>query len=141
MSVVCRLPPGRVSNDLIVSNQQICFISPIFCSRNKSCCVRLRRDVFKYKGDAVIVLFPAEYDEGKACKNALKRSKAILEIIKEDINPVFTAHELPEITVRIGLTYGYALVVHYGNNLEKDHIDIIGSSMSLACKDRLYCEA
>jgi class 3 adenylate cyclase len=90
--------------------------------------------VFKNEGDAVIVLFPAEYDEGKACKNALKCSKAILEIIKEVINPVFTAHELPEITVRIGLTYGYALVVLYGNNLEKAHIDIIGSSISLASK-------
>ena len=89
--------------------------------------------VFKDEGDAVIVLFPAEYD-GKACKNALKCSKAILEIIKEVINPVFTAHELPEITVRIGLTYGYALVVLYGNNLEKAHIDIIGSSISLASK-------
>jgi class 3 adenylate cyclase len=90
--------------------------------------------VFKNEGDAVIVLFPAEYDEGKACKNALKCSKAILEIIKEVINPVFTAHELPEITVRIGLTYGYALVALYGNNLEKAHIDIIGSSISLASK-------
>jgi adenylate cyclase len=90
--------------------------------------------VFKYEGDAVIVLFPAEYEEGKACKNALKCSKAILEIIKEVINPVFTAHELPEITVRIGLTYGYALVVHYGNTLEKAHIDIIDSRISLTSK-------
>ena len=65
------------------------------------------------EGDADIVLFPAEYDELKACKNALKCSKAILEIIKQVINPVFKAHELPEITVRIGLTYGYALVVLY----------------------------
>jgi adenylate cyclase len=90
--------------------------------------------VFKYEGDAVIVLFPAEYGELKACINALKCSKAILEIIKQVINPVFKAHELPEITVRIGLTYGYALVVLYGNNLEKAHIDIIGSSISLASK-------
>jgi class 3 adenylate cyclase len=90
--------------------------------------------VFKYVGDAVIVLFPAESDSTKACKNALKCSKAILEIIKQVINPVFRAHELPEITVRIGLTYGYALVVLYGNNLEKAHIDIIGSSISLASK-------
>ena len=40
--------------------------------------------VFKYEGDAVIVLFPAEYDPTKACKNALCCSKAILEIIKEN---------------------------------------------------------
>ena len=90
--------------------------------------------VFKYEGDAVIVLFPAEEDCTKACENALKCSTTILEIIKEVINPLFKAHQLPEITVRIGLTYGYALVVLYGNNLEKAHIDIIGSSISLASK-------
>lgn len=90
--------------------------------------------VFKYEGDAVIVLFPAEYDDTKACKNALNCSRAILEIIREILNPVFKTHELPEITVRLGLTYGYALVVLYGNSLEKAHIDIIGSGISLASK-------
>ena len=90
--------------------------------------------VFKYVGDAVIVVFPAESDSIKACENALNCSKAILGIIKEVIDPVFKAHEIPEITVRTGLTYGYALVVLYGSNLEKAHIDIIGSSISLASK-------
>jgi adenylate cyclase len=90
--------------------------------------------VFKYEGDAVIALFPAEYDEAKACKNALNCSKAVLEIIREVINPAFKANELPEITVRIGLAYGYALVVLYGKSLEIAHIDIIGSSISLAAK-------
>jgi adenylate cyclase len=90
--------------------------------------------VFKYEGDAVIVLFPAEDDDVRACENALKCSKAILGIMKEVINPIFKAHELPQINVRIGLTYGYALVVLYGNSLEKAHIDIIGSSISVASK-------
>jgi adenylate cyclase len=90
--------------------------------------------VFKYEGDAVIALFPAEYDEAKACKNALNCSRAVLEIIREVINPAFKANELPEITVRIGLAYGYALVVLYGKSLEIAHIDIIGSSISLAAK-------
>jgi adenylate cyclase len=90
--------------------------------------------IFKYEGDAVIALFPAEYDEIKACKNALDSSKAILEIIKEVINPAFKANQLPEISVRIGLAYGYALVVLYGKSLEKAHIDIVGSSISLAAK-------
>ena len=90
--------------------------------------------VFKYEGDAVIVFFPAEYDQVKACENALNCSRAILEIIREVINPVFNAKELPEITVRIGMAYGYALVVLYGKSLEKAHIDIIGSSISLAAK-------
>ena len=89
--------------------------------------------VFKYEGDAVIVFFPAEYDQVKACENALNCSRAILEI-REVINPVFNAKELPEITVRIGMAYGYALVVLYGKSLEIAHIDIIGSSISMASK-------
>jgi class 3 adenylate cyclase len=90
--------------------------------------------VFKYEGDAVIILFPAAYDRTKACKNALNCSIAILQIIREVINPAFKANELPEITVRIGLAYGYALVVLYGKSLEIAHIDIIGSSISMAAK-------
>ena len=90
--------------------------------------------VFKYEGDAVIVLFPAEYDPTKACKNALNCSRAILEIIREVIDPVFKTNDLPEITVRIGLAYGYGLVVLYGKSLERSYIDIVGSSISLASK-------
>jgi adenylate cyclase len=90
--------------------------------------------VFKYEGDAVIGLFPGEYDRAKACKNALNCTTSILEIIREVINPAFKENGLPEISVRIGLTYGYALVVLYGNSLEKAYIDIIGSSISLASK-------
>jgi class 3 adenylate cyclase len=41
---------------------------------------------------------------------------------------------LPEITVRTGLAFGPALVVLYGQSLEKAHIDITGSSISLAAK-------
>ena len=90
--------------------------------------------VFKYEGDAVIVIFPADYDEIKACKNALNCSAAVLEIIKNGINPIFRENELPEITVRTGLAFGPTLVVLYGKSLEKAHVDITGSSISLAAK-------
>ena len=36
--------------------------------------------------------------------------------------------------LRIGLDFGEALVVPYGKILEKAHIDIIGSSISIAAK-------
>jgi adenylate cyclase len=90
--------------------------------------------VFKYEGDAVILIFPADYDETKACKNALNCSSAVLEIVNNGINPIFRKNELPEITVRTGLALGPALVVLYGKSLEKAHIDITGSSISLAAK-------
>ena len=90
--------------------------------------------VFKYEGDAVISLFPAEYDKPMACKNALDCSKAVLEIVRGAINPVLKINGLPEITIRTGLAYGDALVVLYGKNLETAHIDIIGPSISMAAK-------
>ena len=90
--------------------------------------------VFKYEGDAVIGLFPGEYDRVKVCKNVLNCTASILEIVKEVLNPAFRQNGLPEISVRIGLTYGYALVVVYGKSSTKAYIDIIGSSISLASK-------
>ena len=41
---------------------------------------------------------------------------------------------MPQITVRIGLDFGEAFVVLYGKTLEKVHIDIIGSTISVAAK-------
>lgn len=90
--------------------------------------------VFKYVGDAVIALFPGEYDKLKACNNALNSATSILQIIREVINPVFKENGLPEISIKIGLTHGYALVLLYGPSLEKAYIDLIGSSISLASK-------
>ena len=60
----------------------------------------------------------------------------MLEITREIIDPAFRANGLAEITVRIGLAYGDALVVLYvlTKNVEKAHIDIIGSSISMAAK-------
>ena len=66
--------------------------------------------VFKYEGDAVISLFPAQFNQTKACENAVSCSKSILEIIREVINPAFKENGLPGITVKIGLAYGDALV-------------------------------
>jgi adenylate cyclase len=65
---------------------------------------------------------------------SLNCATSILQIIREVINPAFNGNGLPEISIRIGLTFGYALVLLYGRSLEKTHIDIIGSSISLASK-------
>lgn len=90
--------------------------------------------VFKYEGDAVITLFPTMHDFILACKHALNCSRTILDLITKVVNPSLTAHDLPEITVKIGLAYGNTSIVLYGKNLEKSHIDIVGPSISMASK-------
>ena len=88
----------------------------------------------KYVGDAVIALFPAEYNAHQAAKNAVDCAKAMHEIIKKCINPEFKAHGLPEIMIKVSIDYGDVQVVLYGKSIERAHIDIVGSSISMAAK-------
>ncbi len=90
--------------------------------------------VLKYVGDAIIALFPAEYDKGQASKNALECSKDMQRIIRDCVNPELSARKFPEITVKMSIDYGDVQVVLYGKSLDRSHIDIVGSSISMAAK-------
>jgi class 3 adenylate cyclase len=90
--------------------------------------------VLKYVGDAVIALFPAEYDSSQAAKIAVDCAKGMREIIKKCINPELKLHGLPEIKAKMSVDYGDVQVVLYGKSLERSHIDIVGSSISMAAK-------
>ena len=119
---------------LTLTEKKFALVVQTFAQEISSAVLAYGGYVFKYEGDAVIALFPAEHHPMKVCKKALNCSTAILEIIRGAINPIFETNGLPEITVRIGLAYGHALVVLYGKSLEKSYIDILGSSISLASK-------
>lgn len=90
--------------------------------------------VLKYVGDAVIALFPAEYDNSQAAKNAVECAKGMSEVIKKCINPELRVHGLPEIRAKMSIDHGDVQVVLYGKSLERSHIDIVGSSISMAAK-------
>jgi adenylate cyclase len=90
--------------------------------------------VLKYVGDAIIALFPAEYDRGQASKNALDCAKDMQRIITECVNPELSARRFPEITVKVSIDYGDVQVVLYGKSIDRSHIDIVGSSISMAAK-------
>lgn len=90
--------------------------------------------VLKYVGDAVIALFPAEHDGGQACMRALECGRMMHEVIKGAIAPALLSYGLPELRVKVSIDFGEVLVVLYGKSLEKSHIDIIGSSISMAAK-------
>ena len=89
--------------------------------------------VLKYVGDAVIGIFPAEFDSQKACFNALDSAKTMIRIITKVINPVLN-NILPQIKVKIGIDLGESMIVLYGKNLDTSHIDLIGSGISIASK-------
>jgi adenylate cyclase len=88
----------------------------------------------KYVGDAIIALFPAEFDPRRASINAVNCARDIQQVIKRSINPEFKSHGLPEIMVRTALDYGEVLVVLYGRSIERSHIDILGITINMAAK-------
>ena len=90
--------------------------------------------VLKYVGDAIIALFPAEYDSGQASKNAVDCAKDMQRIIKECVNPELIARGLPQLTVKMSIDCGDVQVVLYGKSIDRSHIDIVGSSISMAAK-------
>ena len=90
--------------------------------------------VLKYVGDAIIALFPAEYDRRQASKNALECAKDMQRIIRECVNPELSARRFPELTVKMSIDYGDVQVVLYGKSIDRSHIDIVGSSISMAAK-------
>lgn len=90
--------------------------------------------VLKFVGDAVIGLFPSDYDQKKAIINSLDCARYIQKVMRNGINPVFKKHSIPEIAVKIGIEYGSALVLLYGKNIAHAHIDLIGFSISITAK-------
>jgi hypothetical protein len=56
------------------------------------------------------------------------------EIIKKCVNPELSARGLPEISVKVSIHYGDVQVVLYGKSTDRSHIDIVGSSISMAAK-------
>ena len=89
--------------------------------------------VLKYVGDAVIGIFPADFDAQKACLNSIDCAKTMLKVLTQVINPVFY-NKLPPIEIKIGIDLGDSMVVLYGKNVDIAHIDIIGSGISIAAK-------
>ena len=45
-----------------------------------------------------------------------------------------SARRLPQLTVKMSIEYGDVQVVLYGKSIDRSHIDIVGSSISMAAK-------
>ncbi len=122
----------QMSRDL--SSSKLALIIQIFSQEVSISIANLGGYVLKFVGDAVIALFPSEFNAEKALENSFACASNILNIIKNGINPVFIENDFPEITIKIGIEYGDAIVLVYGKNVSFAHIDIIGFSISIASK-------
>lgn len=90
--------------------------------------------VLKFVGDAVIGYFPAEENQLQPVDNAILCAKSMLSVIQKGINPILNQYDYPDLAVKIGIDYGENMIVRYGADAQKSHVDIIGPVMNIAAK-------
>lgn len=125
---------GSTQMTLSVSSTNLARILQLFSQEMSLVVANYGGYVLKYVGDAVISLFPAEHDKKQACTQALECGRMMLDVISKCINPALSARDLPELRVKISIDCGDVLVILYGKSLENAHIDVVGSSISMAAK-------
>jgi class 3 adenylate cyclase len=92
-----------------------------------------RGHVLKYTGDGLIAYFP---EPGFTTKNdlAIDCALTLRRLVYFALNPLLREIQYPNIDVRIGLDSGQAYVLTIGSPATKQHMDIIGSVVSIAAK-------
>lgn len=125
---------GSTKMSMMLSPEKFAMILHVFSQEMSLVTSEYGGYVLKYVGDAIIALFPAEYDSSQASRNAVGCAKDMQWIIKECVNPELSARGLPQLTVKMSIDYGDVQVVLYGKSIDRSHIDIVGSSISMAAK-------
>jgi len=83
---------------------------------------------------AIIGYFIGENNGLLAADNAVNCAKSMLTIIQKGINPILNQYDYPDLMVKIGVDYGQNIVVRYGADVEKSHVDLMGPAMNIASK-------
>ena len=90
--------------------------------------------VLKFVGDAVIGYFVSEAKSQFAADNAVNCARSMITTIEKGINPILSQYDYPELQVKVGMDFGQNLIVRYGSDKEKSHVDILGPAMNIASK-------
>ncbi len=90
--------------------------------------------MLKFVGDAVLSYFNADNDLIYPADNIVNCAKSMLRVITEGINPVLIDNSYPPLAAKIGVDQGENIIVRYGSDKRKSHVDILGPSMNMAAK-------
>ena len=87
----------------------------------------------KFVGDAVIGYF-IHKSALMASDNAISCAQNMIQIIEEGINPILNNYDYPDLYIKIGIDYGESMVMRYGNDKIRSHVDLLGPVMNIAAK-------
>jgi class 3 adenylate cyclase len=92
-----------------------------------------RGHVLKFTGDGLIAYFPAPTAISK-CDLAIQAAEAIKSLVYDALNPELISLGYLQLDIRMGIESGPASVVPLGDQQSKQQMDILGSTVNLACK-------
>ena len=87
----------------------------------------------KFVGDAVIGYF-IHKSALMASDNAISCAQNMIKIIEEGINPILNNYDYPDLYIKIGIDYGESMVMRYGKDKIRAHVDLLGPVMNIAAK-------
>lgn len=125
---------GSTQMTLEMPSERIAIIISSFAQEMASVIHQHEGYVLKFVGDAVIGYFVAEENSLRAADNAVNCAKSMITVIGKGINPILNQYDYPDLLVKIGIDYGQNIIVRYGADAEKSHVDIIGPSLNIAAK-------
>jgi class 3 adenylate cyclase len=118
---------GSTKMTMYLSTQELEFVIKLFWEQISLTIEKHGGLVFKYVGDAVIAIFVNNND--MAYRRAIECGQDIVSSLKNSINSELIKKGIPRISIKLGIDYGDALVVSFGND-----VDLIGFSLSIVSK-------
>jgi len=125
---------GSTEITLSLPEEKVAIIIRSFAQEMSTVIKRHDGFVLKFVGDAVIGYFVAEALPLISADNAVNCAQVMIEVIEKGMNPILDQYDYPELKVKIGMDFGKNLIVRYGSDREKSHVDILGPSMNIASK-------
>jgi adenylate cyclase len=105
----------------------------LFSKEMSAIVTNYRGYVLKYLGDGLIAYFPL-FDNVPMDDAAVDCALAMKYYIEHFLNEVLHTKQFPQLTFRIGIDSGEAVVKNIGGSSNKQHKDLIGLTMNLAAK-------
>jgi class 3 adenylate cyclase len=121
-SIILKLPKEKFSKVITTLAQEMAYVIK-----------RHEGFVLKFVGDAVIGYF-IDHNSKPSADRAVSCAESMIKVMKLGINPILKKSGLPELKIKIGMNYGEATVVLYGNDVKNSHVDLIGPALNIGAK-------
>ena len=125
---------GSTDITLSLPEEKVAIIISSFAQEMAAVILQHDGYVLKFVGDAVIGYFIAEALPLLAADNAVNCAKALVAVVEKGMNPILNQYDYPELKVKIGMDYGKNIIVRYGADKKRSHVDILGPAMNIASK-------